>query len=90
MSGPGERNTEERRQMAKEGKAMPDGSYPIGNKDELEKAIHAIGRGNASSGAIRAHIIKNARRMGMTSALPEDWNVSASFRFTALNWLTGR
>lgn len=33
-----------RRRMAQEGRAMPDGSFPIGTREDLEVAIKAAGR----------------------------------------------
>lgn len=55
---------------------MADGSYPIRNADDLDNAIHAIGRGSGSHAAIRAHIVKRARALGLTSRLPDDWNIT--------------
>ena len=37
--------SEERERLAKQGKAMPDGGYPIRNKADLKNAISAYGRG---------------------------------------------
>lgn len=72
-------DAEQRRAMAKSGEAMPDGSYPIRNRADLENAIHAVGRGSDNSHlAIRRHVIKRARALGETSALPESWNVQDS------------
>lgn len=70
-------SAEQRRAMAKSGGAMSDGSYPIDDKDDLEKAIHAVGRGKNNSHAdIRAHIAKRAKALGATDLLPDSWNVS--------------
>ena len=69
-------SAEERRQMAKNGEAMPDGSYPIKTKGDLQNAIHAIGRGDASHASIKRHIIKRARALGAVSMLPEEWGVT--------------
>lgn len=68
-------SAEQRRKLAQSGAAMPDGSYPIRNASDLDNAIHAIGRGSGSHAAIKAHIIKRARALGLTSQLPADWNV---------------
>ena len=61
-----------------EGKAMknPDGdpSYPIADAEDLHKAIHAVGRGKGDHAAIKAHIKKRAKALGMTDALPDDWS----------------
>jgi len=67
--------TEARKRMAKEGKAMPDGQYPIANVGDLKNAIRAYGR--AASGqkaAVRRHIKKRARALGKTDLIPESWN----------------
>jgi hypothetical protein len=63
---------EERKSLAKAGKAKPDGSYPIRNVADLKNAIHAWGRGGATA-SDRAWIIKRAKALGATSELPEDW-----------------
>lgn len=60
---------------AKRGWAMPDGSYPIRNRSELQDAIHAFGRAK-NQAAVKRHIIKRARALKLTSLLPDGWNVS--------------
>lgn len=65
---------EERRQLAKEGKARPDGSYPIVNESDLESAVHLVGK---DPGA-KSWIIKRARALGKVSSLPAEWNVKDS------------
>ena len=70
---------DDRRDMAKSGIALPDGSYPIPNKSFLSKAVQAYGRARDKAAAKR-HIIKRARALNATSSLPEGWlgGVSAS------------
>jgi hypothetical protein len=34
----------ERKELAKEGEAMPDGSFPIRNEQDLKDAIRSVGR----------------------------------------------
>lgn len=63
---------EERQRMADNGQAMPDGSFPIANEQDLHNAIQAIGRAKDPAAA-RRHIIRRARALGLTSALPDDW-----------------
>ena len=58
----------QRREYARKGIAMPDGSYYILDQTDLSNATKAIGRGGASTGAIQAHIVKRARALGLT-----DW-----------------
>lgn len=66
-------STEERERLAKEGKAMPDGSYPIVTREDLENAIQAIGRSDDPE-ATKRHIKKRARDLGLTELIPEGWN----------------
>lgn len=63
---------EERRKLASEGKARPDGSYTIENEEDLHNAIRAWGRGGATS-ADKAHIKKRAKELGAEGSLPDDW-----------------
>lgn len=63
----------DRRKLARSGAAMDNGSYPIRNGDDLDNAIRAVGRGSGSHAAIKAHIIKRAKALGLTSQLPADW-----------------
>jgi len=37
-------DTEERRKLAEQGKALPDGSFPIRNREDLKDAIQSFGR----------------------------------------------
>ena len=66
---------EQRREMAAKGQAMRDGSYPIANAQDLRNAIQALGRGNTSTAAVKAHIIRRAKALNLTNLLPDDWNV---------------
>lgn len=65
------------------GKAMPpskdgdDPSYPISDQEDLEKAIKAVGRGNADHDAIRLHIITQAEKLGLTKLIPDNWNMTS-------------
>lgn len=66
---------EERERLASEGKAMPDGSYPIVTREDLENAIQAIGRAKDPDAAKR-HIKKRARALGLEELIPEQWNTA--------------
>ena len=70
----------DRDKMAKSGEAMPDGSYPIADAEDLDNAIHAVGRGGADHDAIRAHIIKRAAALGLSSRIPDNWNSDGSLK----------
>jgi hypothetical protein len=73
-------NADDRKRMASSGQAMDDGSYPIADADDLDNAIHAVGRGGASHNAIRAHIIKRAKALGLSSRIPDNWNDDGSLK----------
>jgi hypothetical protein len=69
-------STSVREQYASKGWAMPDGSFPIPNKDFLRRAVQSFGRApEASKPAVKAHIIRRAKALGALSDLPEDWGV---------------
>jgi hypothetical protein len=63
---------EQRDSMAKEGNALPDGSYPISNESDLRNAIQAFGRAKDKEAAKR-HILKRARELGKENLIPAGW-----------------
>lgn len=65
-------NTKERKKLASEGEAMPDGSFPIRNGKDLSNAIADYGRAKDQAAA-KKHIKKRAAALGMTGSLPENW-----------------
>ncbi|MBF0560715.1 MAG: hypothetical protein HQL37_01615 [Alphaproteobacteria bacterium] len=70
----------QRRDMAAKGMALPDGSYPIGDATDLHHAVQALALGrDEPKAAIRRHIIRRARMLGLIAQLPEDWNVNKTF-----------
>lgn len=71
-------SADERRRLAKQGKAMPDGSYPIRNVSDLHNAIRAVGRGGANHDAIRRFIMRRARALGAMDAIPDSWTSGGS------------
>ncbi len=75
-------NADEQKQMLAEGKAMrnPNGepSYPIGDEEDLDNAIHAVGRGKASGNTIRRHVMRRAKAMNMSSKIPDTWQEDGS------------
>lgn len=73
-------NTDDRKRMASEGTAMPDGSYPIADEEDLHNAIRAVGRGGADHDAIRRHVIKRAKALGKSDAIPDNWNADGSLQ----------
>lgn len=63
---------DERKQLAKSGEALPDGSFPIASEQDLQNAIHAVGRASDVEKA-KQHIISRAKAMGLSRLLPDDW-----------------
>lgn len=63
---------EKRRDLAKSGLALPDGSFPIVTTSDLKNAIMAYGRAKNKTAAKR-HIIKRARALKQVDLIPETW-----------------
>lgn len=69
-------DTAQRKTDAASGKAMPGGRFPIENRDQLAKAIRAVGRakgGEAGRAAVRRFIIKRAKALNASDAIPGSW-----------------
>lgn len=66
-----------REKLAGEGKALPDGSFPIENKADLANAITAHGRAKDPAKA-KKHIIARAKSLGAEAMLPDDWKDEAA------------
>jgi hypothetical protein len=82
-------DTDTRRAALKKGQAMPGKKgnaprYPIlarkGPSNSLEAAIRAVGRGSGSHDAIRAYIIRVAKRKGWSADIPDNWNSDGSVK----------
>jgi hypothetical protein len=65
-------DTEERRKLADQGKALPDGSFPIRDREDLQDAIQSYGRAKDKAEAKR-WIKRRARELNAEKELPEDW-----------------
>jgi len=63
--------------------ANGDPSYPIADAEDLDNAIHAVGRGGADHDTIRQHIIKRAKALGLSSKIPDNWNADGSLKGSA-------
>jgi len=67
-----------RKRLASEGKALPDGSYPIRNEGDLKNAIQAFGRSKKTDRPkVRRHIVKRARALGKYDVVPKEWKSAA-------------
>jgi HK97 family phage prohead protease len=73
-------SAEELQHMMQLGHALPNAkgkpSYPIGDREDVRRAVRAVGRGSRSPERIRLHIVKNARRLNATDLIPPAWNTS--------------
>jgi phage head maturation protease len=67
----------ERKRLARQGLALPDGSYPIVTVEDLQNAIRAYGRASDKE-RVKRWIIRRARALGRTDLLPDEWKVSMS------------
>lgn len=63
-------SSKQRDKLADSGAAMPDGSFPIRNTQDLRNAIQAFGRAQ-NKAAVARHILKRARALGATALLPD-------------------
>jgi hypothetical protein len=71
---------DERMELAKDGKAMPDGAYPIRDANDLKNAIQAYGRAKASERrSVRKHIMKQARKLKQWALVPVQWKNADSY-----------
>jgi hypothetical protein len=85
VAGP---DAQTRRKLAAQGKAMPDsegsgGRFPIRNREDLAKAIRAVGRasgGEKGRAAVRRFIMRRARELGLTSMIPDSWQSDGSVK----------
>lgn len=80
MDGP---DTRTRKNLARQGKAMPGGDsggrFPIRNDTDLVRAIKAVGRakgGEAGQAKVRAFIVKRAKALGLQKLIPDSWSTS--------------
>lgn len=63
-----------RKKLAEEGKALPDGSFPIRNVSDLRNAVRSYGRAKVGSRAkVRRHIVKRARSLDRPDLVPQEW-----------------
>ena len=57
-------SAEERRQLAKEGKALPDGSYPIRDATDIPNALTLARSGHGNASGAMALIRRRAKALG--------------------------
>lgn len=77
----GNYNTEQRRQLLKQGKALPPAKpgdpprFPIDDGSDVDSAVHL-----ARTDEERRHTYKQARRLGKLGKIPANWKADGSLR----------
>lgn len=67
---------EYRAELAREGKAMPDGSYPTPDEDALERAFEAYGRETPEKRpALRRYLVRRAHELDRADLIPASWTL---------------
>ncbi len=67
-------SSDQREKWASQGLALPDGSWPIPNRDYLSRAIQSFGRQAAGdTDRVKAWIKKRARALGAENMIPDNW-----------------
>ena len=66
---------EERKDLAKKGEAMPNGKFPIRNRQDLKDAIRLSGSSSMPKEDVKKWIKKRAKELNLEDELPEDWKV---------------
>lgn len=61
-----------RKKLSQEGEALPDGSFPIRNENDLKNAISSYGRSKDPEKA-KAWIMKRAKALGLEKLIPKAW-----------------
>jgi hypothetical protein len=73
----------ERKSLAEVGMAMPDGSFPIRNIEDLKNAVQSYGRANESARAsVQRFIEKRARSLKRPDLIPSEWKEASNAEFT--------
>lgn len=65
-------SAKERKSLSKKGEALPDGSFPIRNSQDLKDAIKSYGRAKDPERAKR-WIKRRAKELKLEKLLPDDW-----------------
>lgn len=65
-------SADKRKELAEDGVAMEDGSFPVRNKSDLQRAIRLLGNQGRPVDA-RDHVISRAREIGLSKLIPSQW-----------------
>lgn len=70
---------ETREKLAKQGKAMEGGKFPIRGEQDLHDAIRVAGNASDPKKA-RRFIMKRAKALGLTKQIPDTWASDGSLK----------
>ena len=70
----------ERKEMAGDGRALPDGSYPINDEHDLNSAAILARSGHGDVDAAKKHIGKRAKELGVKNPLDNDQDDASKSR----------
>jgi hypothetical protein len=77
----------QRQQLAQKGQAMAGGRFPIRNRDDLAKAVKAVGRAKPATdeerSKVRRYIMRRAKELNATDAIPDSWQADGSVSLAA-------
>lgn len=83
-------NVNQMQHLVDQGKAMPapgqdrPGRFQIGNREDLQNAIRAVGRVRPNTDEARAQvrrfILKRARELDLTDLIPSNWAADGSLK----------
>ena len=76
VAGKRDVSTAERRSLADQGDALPDGSYPIHNTGDLHNAAHLARTGHGDAEGAKRLIARRARELGVANPLDDDDSTS--------------
>jgi hypothetical protein len=65
-------SAQDRRDLAKKGQALPDGSFPIADVEDLKSAIRNWALGKHPQTA-KQFIMKRAHSLGAVDVIPDKW-----------------
>jgi hypothetical protein len=71
----GRYSSEARMEAARNGEALPDGSYPTRDCGELKDAVEAYGRETGNKAELRRYLIRRSVKLGCTQHIPDEWEV---------------
>lgn len=64
---------DKRKEAAKKGWSLKDGSFPIKDEADVAKAVSAAGRSSHTFASVKRHICRRAKAINATSSLPDGW-----------------